>query len=116
MSFAYHIKDLLPLEGGVPEAWIATSAHELEVIGELAQVEPDERLVQLRPQLLLLAAQEDLVGQVEGRVDPAEGPPGSMWPTVFLILFFFWPTMTLRKAGPPEVVGHCKSMSVKKID
>ena len=115
MTFAYHIKDLLPLEGGVPEAWITTSTHELKVIGELAQVEPDERLVQLRPQLLLLAAQENLVGQVEGRVDPAEGPPGSMRPTVFLV-FFFWPTMTLRKAGPPEVVGHRKSMPVKKID
>ena len=70
--FDYHVKNknLLPLERGVPEAWVATGAHELEVIGELAEVEPDERLVHLHPQLLLLAAQENLVGQVEGRVDP----------------------------------------------
>ena len=107
-------KDLLSFQRGVPEAWVATGTHELEVVGELAQVESDKRLVQLHPQLPLLAAQEHLVGQVERRVDPAERPPGTMRPTVFLVFFFFWPTTTLHKARPPEVMGHGKSVSVKK--
>ena len=106
-------QNLFSLQRGIPEAWVATSTHKLEVVGEPAQVESDERLVQLHPQLPLLAAEKHLVGQVESRVDPAERPPGTMRPTVFLF-FIFWPAPTLHKARPPEVMWHGKSVSVKK--
>ena len=71
--------------------------------------------VWLQPQPPLPALQEHLVGQVDGGVDPAEGSPGTMWPTVFLVLFFFFrPTVALHKAAPPEVVGHGKAVSAER--
>ena len=71
--------------------------------------------VWLQPQPPLPALQEHLVGQVDGRVDPTEGSPGTMWPTVFFVLIFFLgPSVALHKAAPPEVVGHSKSVAVER--
>ena len=102
--------NLLSFERSVIEAWVAPSTHELEVLGEGGQVDLDEGLLQLHPQLPLLAAQENLVGQVHRVVNPTERSPGAMRPTVFLVSSLFWPTISLDKAGPPEVVGHRKSV------